>query len=228
MNLILKLAIVDYDGTLFKEETIPFLIGLAKNKKIPRLDYYKALIKIYYVVIKYKSGLDKSFDKERFHHEAAKAFLTVFNNMRKAEIESFFQEASIEAEKLFNEKIINEIKRLREDGYYLVLLSGGFLPYVKIVGEKLKFDKIFATELEFLDKGFNLDKEMDFITGKNKRKTIQMNFPKEMNIDWDQSYAYADSYFDSDVLELTGHPHAVNPDSKLNKYAKEKGWEIIR
>src|SRR5690554_4650936 len=114
MNLILKLAIVDYDGTLFKEETIPFLIGLAKNKKIPRLDYYKALIKIYYVVIKYKSGLDKSFDKERFHHEAAKAFLTVFNNMRKAEIESFFQEASIEAEKLFNEKIINEIKRLRE------------------------------------------------------------------------------------------------------------------
>jgi HAD superfamily phosphoserine phosphatase-like hydrolase len=223
----LKLAIVDYDGTLFKEETIPFLIGFAKNKKIPKADYYKALFKIYYVVLKYKSGIDKNFGKEKFHHEAAKAFLTIFKNMKKNEIEDFFQEASVEAEKLFNEKILMELARLKGEGYQLVLLSGGFLPYVSIVGRKLKFDKIFATDLEFLDKGFNLNKEMKFITGINKKETILKNFPEDMDVDWQSSFAYADSYFDSDVLELTGNPHAVNPDSRLRKYAKEKGWPII-
>ena len=69
---------------------------------------------------------------------------------------------------------------------------------------------------------------MKFITGKNKKETILKKFPKEANVDWAASYSYADSYFDSDVLELTGHPHAVNPDAKLNKLALDRGWAIIK
>ncbi len=223
----LKLAIVDYDGTLFTKESIPFLMSLAKKKDIPKKDYYLALLKVYIVVIKYKSGIFKSFGKEKFHIEVAKAFLSIFNNMDKDEIEKFFIYAAKEAENFFNPLLIEKLKVLKSEGYHMVLLSGGFLPYVKLVGEKLNFDKIFATELEYGKKGFNLKNNLKFITGKNKKEKILSNFPEECNINWAASYSFADSYFDSDVLEITGHPHAVNPDSKLKELAIEKGWPII-
>jgi HAD superfamily phosphoserine phosphatase-like hydrolase len=222
----LKLAIVDYDGTLFQKETIPFLIKIAKKGRVPKKDYYKALVHIYLVVIRYKSGLDKSFDKERFHREAAKAFLKIFNNCSNNEIERFFSNALIEAKDLFNKNILKEIDQLKSKGYYLVLLSGGFFPYMELVGKLLNFDKVFATELEYLEKGFNLKKELKFITGENKKEIILQNF-SENNVDWASSYAYADSYFDSEVLELTGNPHAVNPDETLKKYAEERNWPVI-
>lgn len=224
----MKLAIVDYDGTLFKDDTIPFLLGIAKKGKVPKKDYYLSIIKVFSVVLRYKSGLDKQFDKEKFHHEAAKAFLGIFKNMEKSEIEDFFKEAAIQAQELFNPKVLSELEGLKNKGFYLVLLSGGFYPYVKLVGEMLKFDDVFATQIEFSEKGFNLEKELKFITGKNKKETILKEFPKEANVDWEASYSYADNYFDIDVLELTGHPHAVNPDSRLEKYALEKCWGIIK
>lgn len=124
--------------------------------------------------------------------------------------------------------MLSEIKRLKSEGYKLVLLSGGFYPYVSLVGKKLDFDYIFATELKYLDKGFDLENELKFITGENKKEIILKEFPKETNVDWEASYAYADNYFDSDVLELTGNPHAVNPDTRLTKHAKDKGWAIIK
>ena len=222
----MKIAIVDYDGTLFKEETIPFLMRFAGKGKVPKKDYYLTLLKVYFVLLRYKSGLDKNFGKERFHHEVATAFLSIFKNMNKSEIQNFFKEAVIEAEKLFNPKVISKLKQLKSEGYLLILLSGGFLPYVNLVGKKLEFDKVFATELEFIEKGFNLKKKLNFITGNNKKKLILENF-KDENVDWEASYAYADSYFDSEVLELTGNPHAVNPDPKLRKYATDRGWPII-
>jgi HAD superfamily hydrolase (TIGR01490 family) len=46
-------------------------------------------------------------------------------------------------------------------------------------------------------------------------------------IDLSNSYAYSDSYTDVPMLEMVGHPIAVNPDRVLTKVAKERGWEIL-
>ncbi len=46
-------------------------------------------------------------------------------------------------------------------------------------------------------------------------------------IDLSCSYAYSDSYTDVPMLEIVGHPIAVNPDRVLTKVAKERGWEIL-
>ena len=46
-------------------------------------------------------------------------------------------------------------------------------------------------------------------------------------IDLAASYAYSDSYTDAPMLEVVGHPYAVNPDRVLAKLAKEREWEIL-
>ncbi|WP_298445394.1 HAD family hydrolase, partial [Ferrimicrobium sp.] len=47
------------------------------------------------------------------------------------------------------------------------------------------------------------------------------------DIDLACSWAYSDSYTDLPMLEMVGHPVAVNPDRVLTKVAKERGWEIL-
>ncbi|MEK7423827.1 MAG: HAD family hydrolase [Actinomycetota bacterium] len=47
------------------------------------------------------------------------------------------------------------------------------------------------------------------------------------NLDLNQCYAYSDSASDLPMLELVGHPVAVNPDSKLERIALRRGWPIV-
>ena len=41
-----------------------------------------------------------------------------------------------------------------------------------------------------------------------------------------RSFAYSDAFTDLALLELVGHPVAVNPDRALAKVADERGWEV--
>ncbi|HUD35721.1 MAG TPA: HAD-IB family hydrolase [Streptosporangiaceae bacterium] len=45
-------------------------------------------------------------------------------------------------------------------------------------------------------------------------------------LDLARSSAYSDSLNDLPMLELVGHPNAVNPDGQLRALAKERGWPV--
>jgi HAD superfamily hydrolase (TIGR01490 family) len=47
-------------------------------------------------------------------------------------------------------------------------------------------------------------------------------------IDLSESYAYSDSESDLPMMRAVGHPVAVNPDSALQRVAREEGWRIMR
>ncbi len=46
-------------------------------------------------------------------------------------------------------------------------------------------------------------------------------------IDLASSYAYSDSYTDLPMLEVVGHPVAVNPDRVLARLARERHWPVV-
>jgi hypothetical protein len=45
-------------------------------------------------------------------------------------------------------------------------------------------------------------------------------------LDLQQSVAYADSASDLPMLEVVGHPVAVNPETKLAAIARKRGWHV--
>jgi HAD superfamily hydrolase (TIGR01490 family) len=51
-------------------------------------------------------------------------------------------------------------------------------------------------------------------------------FAAEHGADLSASYFYTDSVTDLPLLERVGHPVAVNPDPKLRRLAKQRGWPI--
>ncbi|MGH9072262.1 MAG: HAD family hydrolase, partial [Acidimicrobiales bacterium] len=68
--------------------------------------------------------------------------------------------------------------------------------------------------------------EMEFYAyGPYKAVAIEA-LAAERGIDLDGSYAYSDSYTDVPMLEVVGHPVAVNPDRVLLKLARDRGWDV--
>lgn len=49
---------------------------------------------------------------------------------------------------------------------------------------------------------------------------------RRMDIELSESYAYSDSINDLPLLEMVGHPIAVNPESELKRAAREMGWPV--
>jgi hypothetical protein len=41
------------------------------------------------------------------------------------------------------------------------------------------------------------------------------------------SFAYSDSITDLPLMELVGHPHAINPERELRAIAEKRGWPIL-
>lgn len=65
-----------------------------------------------------------------------------------------------------------------------------------------------------------------FCYGKGKATAIS-KIASERGYDLRLCYAYSDSISDLPMMELVGHPVAVNPDRALESLAYQRGWPII-
>ncbi|MGH3443229.1 MAG: HAD family hydrolase [Nitriliruptorales bacterium] len=65
-----------------------------------------------------------------------------------------------------------------------------------------------------------------FVYGAGKAEAIA-KLAAEKGYDLRLSYAYSDSASDLPMLELVGHPVAVNPDRNLEQVAHQRGWPIV-
>ena len=61
--------------------------------------------------------------------------------------------------------------------------------------------------------------------GEAKAAAIRALAERE-HLDLTRSSAYSDSANDLPMLNLVGHPHAVNPDAELRAVARERGWPV--
>ncbi len=63
--------------------------------------------------------------------------------------------------------------------------------------------------------------------GPQKAATIRQLAERD-GLDLNESYAYSDSATDLPMLEVVGHPVAVNPDRALRRIAQMRGWPVLR
>jgi HAD superfamily hydrolase (TIGR01490 family) len=62
----------------------------------------------------------------------------------------------------------------------------------------------------------------------NEKAAIIRHLARRDELDLTASFAYSDSATDLPMLEIVGHPVAVNPDRALRRIAQLRGWEILR
>lgn len=65
-----------------------------------------------------------------------------------------------------------------------------------------------------------------FMYGPGKAEALE-KLASDRGYDLDRCYAYSDSASDLPMMELVGHPVAVNPDGALDDIAHERGWPVV-
>jgi len=114
----------------------------------------------------------------------------------------------------------------RGKGHQLVLLTTSS-PYESAAAKKqFGLDHALSSRYEVADGLLTGEFIPPLCYGPGK-VTVAERHAAEHGIDLDVSYFYSDSYSDHPMLERVGHPFAVNPDLRLKRYAKKKGWPIL-
>ena len=110
-------------------------------------------------------------------------------------------------------------------GRKIFLVSSSPMEIVAHLAEYLGIDECIASRSRVDDDG-RFTGELEFYAyGPYKAAAIQAAAERD-GIDLARCYAYSDSVTDTPMLELVGHPVAVNPDRELARLARQREWEI--
>jgi HAD superfamily hydrolase (TIGR01490 family) len=110
-------------------------------------------------------------------------------------------------------------------GRDVVIVSASGTEVVEPICEMLGADHVVATRLVEVDGRYTGEVEY-YAYGPNKAKAMK-ELAEKHGYDLATSFAYSDSETDAPMLEIVGHPFAVNPDKALRRIAEEKGWPIL-
>jgi HAD superfamily hydrolase (TIGR01490 family) len=113
----------------------------------------------------------------------------------------------------------------RAAGREIVIVSSSGAEVVGPIGEMLGVDRVVATRM--VTSAGRYTGEIDFYAyGENKAAAIR-EVAAELRCDLADCWAYSDSITDLPMLEVVGHPTAVNPDRALRRVAAERGWPVL-
>ena len=122
---------------------------------------------------------------------------------------------------------IKKIKEHIDKNHEVVLVSALAPPVINIIKDFLGLRLMIVPQLETKD-GKYTGVVADLIPyGINKRKLVE-DLVKEEHLSLKESYVYTDRFSDLALLELADNPIVVNPELKLEKAAKDRGWEVYK
>ncbi len=117
----------------------------------------------------------------------------------------------------------------RAAGHTIVLATGSTVYAARPVarGVGIAAEHVLATELEVDASGSFTGRPRALCFGRHKVALAERWAARE-GVDLAQSYFYSDSYNDLPMLERVGTAIAVNPDARLARHARKKGWQTTR
>jgi HAD superfamily hydrolase (TIGR01490 family) len=115
----------------------------------------------------------------------------------------------------------------RAAGRRVYIVSASPEEIVGPLAEYLGADGAIATRA-LLDAAGRYTGEVELYAYGPEKAEAMRDLAAREGIDLDASYAYSDSATDLPMLEVVGHPVAVNPDRELARSARQNDWEIRR
>jgi HAD superfamily hydrolase (TIGR01490 family) len=113
----------------------------------------------------------------------------------------------------------------RARGEKCVLLTGGTQFVAEPLGRELSCDGVLCSRLSSNDGVFTGTFEEPLCFGAGKIQWAE-KWAAEHDVDLRSSTFYTDSYNDRPMLERVGHAIAVNPDVRLARLARQRGWRV--
>lgn len=215
-----KLAIFDIDGTIFRSS---LLIELCHE--LVRRGIFPAAANRE-IQTEYVEWLDRKGSYEAYINKVVKIYVKYITGKSYSWVRRVAAQVIAEQKNRVYRFTRDLIKRLKQQKYFLVAISGSPSYIVETYAKAIGFNLFFGTELEvsrgkFTGKAVNLD------SGLNKAKIVKSLLKQYPQLSLKQSLAVGDTESDVPMLQLVGKPIAFNPNLELAKTAKKHNWQVV-
>jgi HAD superfamily hydrolase (TIGR01490 family) len=213
-----SIAFFDVDNTLMKGfsgfYTTLALIrkGILKKRRLPLAFFYRLISPVY------KGNLRKMYE-------------IAIADMAGSRLEEILRLGRDCFERWIKPRLYREgIERIREHkekGEPVYLMTSGPYMTIKILADFLGADGRYSTGPVIDEKGILTDRLRFPICYREGKVTAAEEVIRRHGASWKDCYYYADNIDDIYLLEKVGHPRIVNPDGKLLRIGRERGWPIL-
>jgi HAD superfamily hydrolase (TIGR01490 family) len=118
-----------------------------------------------------------------------------------------------------------QIEKHRAEGHVLAILSTSPCYVTEPLAEKLGIEEVISTRFEVTGGQFTGRLLGPACVGKGKVHWAE-DLVARRQVDLAQSWFYTDSYTDMPMLERVGNRVVVNPDPRLRRTARRRGWPV--
>lgn len=219
----MKVALFDFDRTIYRYETYTLLMRFLQNHPIYSKRYKKFMRRLMPVYMMYKLGMTP---EKKMRKKAMEIYLRTFEQATEEELRQYFRDMGEQMKGDFNEEVLRRLHWHHEQGHRILVISGAFDVMLQEVLKDLPVDALLGTRVPLQSGKLQKVNELTHVHERQKIIQIEQDL-QAYDVSWEESYAYGDSIYDLDVLNLVGNPVAVQPDEDLQAYAKKEGWEIL-
>lgn len=120
------------------------------------------------------------------------------------------------------------VERHRAAGDFVAIVTGATRYAAEPLAQELGIEHVVCTELEVAADGCftgKVKKPMCYGAGKI---TLTERYVAELGMSLEKATFYSDSITDLPLLERVDRPVVVNPDARLGRLARRRGWPIER
>lgn len=127
----------------------------------------------------------------------------------------------------FYPQAIELIKRIKQQGDDILVISATVSFLVKPIAALLELDNVLAIDLVMDENGMPTSQIEDQVSYREGKVIRLQQWLAEQGREFENSHFYSDSINDLPLLEYVDFPIVTNPDKTLSQIANDKAWPIL-
>jgi len=215
-----KFAVFDVDGTIFRSSLFIELVELMIEREVFPKEMKDEYSK------EHKAWWERKGTYNDYIDAMVKAFSRHVAEVYYGDFADLSREV-VEQQKNRTYRYTRDlVKKLKEDGYYLIAISHSPKTILDFFCPALGFDKTYGMM-------YDIDED-DLLTGEVKDRYLILNKAnilhrviEQENLTMEGSVAVGDTAGDISMLEMVHNPICFNPNSELYKRARASKWEVV-
>jgi HAD superfamily hydrolase (TIGR01490 family) len=215
----MRAALFDMDRTLVRKETASLYVRYQRELGEATT---RDLLKVTFWVAQYTLGV---IDAPQVAARALKSLAGTYESVMAARCDDWFRRC---VEQHVADRGRRAVEKHRAQGDLLAIVTGASPYAARPLARRLEIAHVVSSELEVADDGRFTGRYVEPLCIAEGKVTRARRFADEIGFRLEDAVFYSDSYTDLPLLELVGEPVAVNPDFRLGRVAKKRGWRIER
>jgi len=216
----MKIALFDFCETIVKFQTADAFVHFVRNQSKDRRMNFINKIHSFLVKSRIFAIVEHIFPKSSLNKRLILLQLKGFSKSNLRDYAKLYYHNKIK--QAFIKTILFEPNKKKEEGYKVIVVSGGYDIYLNYFVEEFKLDGLISTKIKF-NKSNICTGEINGIDclWSNKVKLLKSYFLKE-KIDFSNSFAYTDSITDLPMLNWVQNGIVVSNNNIQNWMKKYK------